>query len=75
MSHNPIAFTACYINNITFISTFTEYSKEYRRARDFPFFRSVQNGSGVQPVSHPVGARDIFSGVNWSRSEANHLPP
>jgi hypothetical protein len=38
----------------------------------------IQTGSGVHPVSYPMGTRGSFpgdGGVRWPACEACHLPP
>jgi hypothetical protein len=34
----------------------------------------IQNGSGVHPVTYPMGARGSYPGVKWPGREADHLP-
>jgi hypothetical protein len=42
---------------------------------NFSLHHRVQNGSGTNPPSYPVGTRDSFPGVKRPGREADHSPP
>jgi hypothetical protein len=44
-------------------------------AGNFPFHHCVQNGSGAQPASYPMGNRAISLGLKRPGHEADHSPP
>jgi hypothetical protein len=44
-------------------------------ARNFSLHHRVQNGSGANPVSYPMGIRGTFFGVKRPGHEADHSPP
>jgi hypothetical protein len=44
-------------------------------AGNFSLHYRVQNGSGANSASYPMGTRDLSLGVKWPEREANHSPP
>jgi hypothetical protein len=42
---------------------------------NFLFSKSSQTGSGVHPISHPMGTGGFFPGVKRPGPEADHSPP